>query len=70
MNDLLKIANGYKTYIAAAGLLAAAWYYYSEGNTAHAMELVGIALGLVGLRHALTKQDAAAKPPVVEQPKT
>lgn len=55
MDGLLKTLDGYKAYIGAAGLLLAAWYYYQQGDTAHAMELLALAGSVVGLRHALTK---------------
>lgn len=55
MDGMLKSLDGYKSYIGAAGLLLAAWYFYQQGDTAHALELLAAAASVVGLRHALAK---------------
>ena len=53
--ELLSKLDGYKTYIAAAGALALAWYYYTQGDTSHALEMVTFAMALFGLRSAINK---------------
>lgn len=45
--------NGYKTYMAAAGLFGLAIYQASQGDFASAMDSAMKALGLFGLRSAI-----------------
>lgn len=47
--------NGYKTYVAAAGLFGLAVYQLSQGQLDVAMQTLLGALAAVGLRHAITK---------------
>ncbi len=44
---------GYKTYIAAAGLAALAFYQFSMGDVPAAIQSVMAALAAAGLRHAI-----------------
>jgi hypothetical protein len=54
---LLKLAmmNGAKTYVSAAIMLASALWHLWMGYHATAVPLAGAALGLAGLRHAISK---------------
>jgi hypothetical protein len=54
---LLKIVamNGFKTYLSAAIMLISAIYHAWAGMHATAVPLAGAALGLAGLRHAISK---------------
>ena len=41
-----------KSYVAGAGLLAAAaWFYISEGNSSKAIELALLGMSVLGIRH-------------------
>jgi len=58
---MLEVINGRKTYIvglATAALGAAFWLWLDDKSTG--MELISLGLGLMGLRHAVTKNQAAA----------
>lgn len=61
--------NGYKTYIAAAGLAYLAWQQYSQGNSAAAQQSLCAALAAAGLRHAIQKT-GPTPPPAVTPPAT
>ena len=49
----MEIINGYKTYLAAAGLLGLALYQFSQGQFEAAMQSLFGALAAFGLRQAL-----------------
>ena len=51
--------NGYKTYLAAAGLLGLAIYQASQGDYPAAVQSVLAALAAAGLRNAITTTAAA-----------
>ncbi|MDX2035965.1 MAG: hypothetical protein SFX72_04890 [Isosphaeraceae bacterium] len=53
---LLQFVNGYKTYIAAVGLLGLAVYELSMGDVTKAAETFLAALAAAGLRHAVEKK--------------
>ena len=50
----MKYLTGWKSYVGAAGFLALAVFYYLNGQPEKAMEMVLAALGLLGLRHAIS----------------
>ena len=52
---LLDLMNGYKTYIAAAGLLGMALYQFSLRQYDQATQTFLSALAAAGLRHAVSK---------------
>lgn len=52
---LLTVISGYKTYIAAAGLLGLALYQATTGDMTNAAQSVLAALAAAGLRHAVNK---------------
>lgn len=49
----MALINGYKTYIAAAGLLGLALYQLSQGQMEQAMQSLLAGLAAFGLRNAL-----------------
>lgn len=49
----MNIINGYKTYIAAAGLLGLALYQFSAGDIPSAIQSIMAALAAFGLRQAI-----------------
>ena len=51
----MNILDGYKTYIAAAGLVGLAIYQLSTGDVATAVQSVLAAIGLFGVRNAIAK---------------
>ncbi len=55
MLTLITLISGYKTYIAAAGLLGLAVYQASQADYASAYQSFMAALAAVGLRHAIAK---------------
>ncbi len=55
MSDLLKLVDGYKTYLGAGGFALLGLFYLSQGLTDKAGEMFLAALGLVGLRSAVEK---------------
>jgi hypothetical protein len=55
MADLLQKIDGYKTYIAAAGLLGLAVFQASTGQYEPALQSLLQAATVAGLRHAVSK---------------
>ncbi len=53
--NLLNLVNGYKTYIAAIGLVGLAVYQFSLGQLEGGFQSILGALTAVGLRHAIAK---------------
>ncbi len=51
----LDILSGYKTYLAAAGLIGLAIYQASQGQFEPAVQSVLAALATLGMRHATAK---------------
>lgn len=51
--------DGWKTYLAAAGLVGLALYQLSQGQVEAALQSLLAALAAAGLRHAVTKTEAA-----------
>ncbi len=56
----LTIGSGWRTYLAAAGLLGYALYQASTGDYAAAWQSLMAALAAFGLRQAIAKSEAAA----------
>lgn len=56
--SILDLINGYKTYIAALGLLGLAIYQASQGQYDQAMQSFMAALAAAGLRNAIAKVGA------------
>lgn len=54
MNPLVLI-DGYKTYIAGAGLVGLAIYQASQGDYKTALETFSAGLAAIGLRHSIQK---------------
>jgi hypothetical protein len=53
--------DGWKTYIAAAGLFGLALYQFSQGDFATAIQSLMAALAAVGVKHAIARNaDAQA----------
>jgi hypothetical protein len=52
---ILNLINGYKTYLAAAGLFGMAIYQFSQAQYDQATQTFLSALAAVGLRHAVSK---------------
>lgn len=52
---ILNLINGYKTYLAAAGLFGMAVYQFSLGQYDQATQTFLSALAAAGLRHAVSK---------------
>lgn len=48
--------DGYKTYIAAAGFVLLAAYHAIEGDFEEASKYFAMALGFLGVRHAIAKK--------------
>jgi hypothetical protein len=59
MADLLKLLSGYKTYLAAAGLLGLALYQASTRDYQAAIQSFMAALATAGLRNAISKGTGA-----------
>lgn len=59
----LDALSGWKTYLAAAGLLGLAIYQVSQGDYEHAMQSFMASLAAVGLRHAIARTDAPPSGP-------
>lgn len=57
LDVLLKIVmmDGFKTYVSAIIMLLSAIYHAWAGMHATAVPLAGAALGLAGIRHAISK---------------
>lgn len=64
--DLTKILQGRKTYLAAFGLAGLAFFQYSTGDLAGAVQSALGALTAFGLRSAIAQ--AITPPPPPEQP--
>lgn len=65
MKDLqavVKWIDGRKTYLAASGLLALAYYRLTQHDYDGAAQAVGQALAAAGLRHAVAKATAPSQP--------
>lgn len=54
--ESMDVLPGWKTYLAAAGLLGLALYQFSEGNAAGAWQSIMAALAAFGLRQAVARQ--------------
>jgi hypothetical protein len=52
----MNILNGYKTYLAAAGLIGLSIYQFSQGQYETAFASFNAGLAALGLRHAIAKQ--------------
>jgi subtilisin len=55
--------SGYRTYIAAVGLLGLAVYQFTEGEVDKATQSILAALGMFGLRSAIANSNTPATPP-------
>lgn len=49
----MEILNGYKTYLAAAGLLGLALYQFSQGQLEQSVQSLLAGMAAFGLRNAL-----------------
>jgi hypothetical protein len=58
---ILNVLNGYKTYLAAIGLVGLAVYQASTSQYEQAVQSFLAALATVGLRHAVAKQAPMAE---------
>jgi hypothetical protein len=56
MTNLTNLLSGYKTYIAAAGLVGLSVYQFSQDQFATAFQTFLTAMTALGLRHAVAKQ--------------
>jgi hypothetical protein len=56
--SLLDLLSGYKTYVAAIGLVGLAVYQFSQGQIDTGVQSLLAALAAAGLRHAVTKVPA------------
>ena len=54
----LNLINGYKTYLAALGLVGLAIYQFSQGTYDQATQTLLAALAAAGLRNAISKMQA------------
>lgn len=61
MGSILALLAGYKTYIAAIGLVGLAVYNLSVGDFPSATNNFLLALAAIGLRHAVTVQTETVK---------
>jgi len=52
---MLKALDGYKTYLAAAGLFGLALYHFSVGDFSIGMESLMAALAVFGVRNAMAR---------------
>ncbi len=59
MMAILNLLSGYKTYLAAVGLLGLAVYQASQSQFEPAFQSLLAALAAVGLRHAVAKTAAS-----------
>jgi MFS-type transporter involved in bile tolerance (Atg22 family) len=57
----LSFLDGFKTYLAAAGLFGMALYQFSQGQTEMAFQSLMAALAAVGLRSAVHKNAEETK---------
>lgn len=60
MNRLINAVDGYKTYIGGAIVFCAGGLYFTrmiDESTAEAMALVGTAISVGGIRHAISKME-------------
>lgn len=57
--DILAKLNGYKTYIAVAGLIGLAVYQFSLGHFEEGFQTVLAAAAAAGLRNAIAKPQSA-----------
>ena len=55
---LIAFFDGYKTYIAAAGLFGLALHQFSVGEYTEMVKSLSGGLGACGLRHAIAKEAA------------
>lgn len=56
----MEMLNGYKTYLAAAGLLGLALYQFSQGSMDTALQSLMAALAAFGLRQAINGSQSKA----------
>jgi hypothetical protein len=63
MNNPFAFLDGFKTYLAAAGMFGLALYQFSAGDYQTAFTSLMAALAAVGIKHAVSRQadDTAAK---------
>lgn len=61
MNELLKLFDGKKTYLAAVGFVLLGFYQLVQGQGEAALQSFSLALSAVGIRHALTKSNEEQK---------
>ena len=52
---MLKAFDGYKTYIAAAGLFGLALYHFTVGDFSNGLETIMAALAVFGVRNAMAR---------------
>lgn len=57
----MEMLNGYKTYLAAAGLLGLALYQFSQGSMDTALQSLMAALAAFGLRQAINGSQGKAQ---------
>ena len=57
----MEMLNGFKTYLAAAGLLGLALYQFSQGSIETALQSLMGALAAFGLRQALDGSQGKAQ---------
>lgn len=55
MNNPLSFLDGFKTYLAAAGMFGLALYQFSSGEYDTAWTSLMAALAAVGIKHAVTR---------------
>lgn len=68
MNDLWNNLKGKKTYIAAGAAAFLALVNWRAGDTGRAWELLALAAGFAGLRHALPAGVVPPAPPPAAPP--
>ena len=59
-DSIMEMLNGYKTYLATAGLLGLALYQFSEGHVELAFQSLMGALAAFGLRQAINGSQGKA----------
>ena len=50
----ISLTKGWKGYLGAAILIIAGFYLLYKGNYERAIELIGVGLGILGIRHKLS----------------
>lgn len=66
---MFSFLDGYKTYVAAAGMFGLALFQFSTGDYGGAWQSLMAALAAVGVRHAVQKAVTEAEAPAVEEKK-